>query len=94
MTTTPELNIYPDLGGGMNAGYLRTDAPIVHVIVRTEADEAFRPSDHWPCPVCKAHGFSVEHFRDQWQATLIRAAAAEWAKDPRPTQWQRLLDDD
>ncbi len=64
---TPKLKVYPDMGGEVQAGFMRTDVPMFHSVAREKQGCAFDPAEHWPCTVCEVHGFTLEDFRAQWK---------------------------
>jgi len=69
----PKLRLYPDLGGGVHAAYMRDDVPLAHTVVRAEQGAAFDPTSHWPCEICDAHEFALAGFAQQWPEALAAA---------------------
>ena len=73
-----QLQVYRSLGTALSVGWPRDDVPtVIHVFAQAEPGASFKPEDgygnpHWPCRVCKAHGFTESDFRDQILGALER----------------------
>lgn len=61
-----ELDIYDDLGGERQIGFLRPDfepSRVVHTIVRAPGGAAFTVDGHFEtCEVCKRYGVTQDMF--------------------------------
>jgi hypothetical protein len=73
-----KLEIFPSMGGTYGVGWMRDDAPMIHLFANAKSGESFRPASgpeggpHWPCEVCEAHGYSEKDFHAQIGDALER----------------------
>lgn len=75
-----QLEVYASMGGTYGVGWQRDDAPMIHLFANVAPGQRFQPvnSDggpHWPCDVCRAHGFTEADFHAQIQEALKRGPA-------------------
>jgi hypothetical protein len=66
----PQLQVYGSLTTTLSIGWPREDLPVIHVFVQAEPGKPFWPSNgrggpHWPCKVCKEHGYTKKDFYEQ-----------------------------
>jgi hypothetical protein len=68
-----QLRVYTSLDPKNSVGWMRDDIPggyVVHVFAQALPGAMFQPSDgrggpHWPCEVCKMHGYTEADFHEQ-----------------------------
>lgn len=67
------LELYRSLGTTLSVGWAREDLPMIHVFFQAEPGQRvkFELSDHWPCKVCKDHGYTIEDFKAQLEPALL-----------------------
>lgn len=69
-----KLKLLPDMGGGIQAVYMRQDIGdgdlMAHSIARAMPKKAFEVASHWPCTICEDHAFTPDDFHRQWDAAV------------------------